>query len=147
MRKLAIVTAAAAVVAAMFTLPAATASADPNTEAAILKCAEQDIVGEENDQLDVFAGTFPPIVVQVQTSEGLPPGQSLIGTPCADAIAIAHSDFSCQLAGPPVVVANKLDGPAPNGLFGPQTPPGPRNGLRAISVEKYVFICGPGRGK
>lgn len=121
MRKLATVTAATALVAAMIALPAANAIA-AEKEVVILKCEEGDSGPLENaGDLARVQATFSPLPQECEIS-------NMTGTPCVPCIKALMTQHLCQpgaaFPGSPLVV--QFSSP---------------NDIDAFSITQYVFQC------
>ena len=132
MRKLATVTAAAALVAAMITFPAAEANAD-GEEVVILKCVESVLASVGDVTTATITG---PEVVTFQGT-GLSPASCDLADSCAECIKALISENKCESSDDgllPILVGSSLiheDGANPFTALV----------FRVTSVEKYVFLC------
>ena len=139
MRKLAIVTAALALVAVMIAFPAPTAWADPENEVVILKCSESITTTPRG----VLVSAAPPEVVVFQSSFSF---STLTPTACGAVSNGAVSNDNGNLVEPnscaaclKQLVNNGCEDEAAFLVNSRVTELG--DNLNSFSIEKYVFAC------
>lgn len=137
MRKLATVTAVAALFSAMITIPAADAKpkAEPSAEeVVILKCVESELFGLSD--VTTVSGLLPTVLTFQGTSTQ--PTDCAIGDLCAPCLKALMIENKCKSPKGPVVVGSSAlaDGTSQDAvnIFGAVT-------WRFTSVETYLLQC------
>jgi len=141
MRKLATVTAAAALVAAMIMLPAASAIAEDQGGVQILKCAQSigiDFGGDDPFEVIESAG-FGPTVVMIEGDFDEPETCKPDGfcTQCLNDLITDSGCSATDFPGSPLIVHSSTqqigddDDDDPNEIF-------------IFSITEYVFLCSGG---
>ncbi len=147
MRKLATLTAAAALAAVMLVLPATSAFAGEK-DVVILKCAE---IVETDRNLRTDSRTRAPSIVAYQGTGTLetPPDECDVQDTCAPCLKTLINDGQCSadrhFPGSPILVQDLTI------QLGCSAIPNPDGGgldpfcVLSNSIEKYVFSCGSGK--